>query len=103
MIALARRRNRQKWEFAQQMLVIHLFNHENSPEPEQESRVEHTAGRQEVLRGLLARVLMPEGIVTGSGGSRSQRSPGHLKCIGLTICSNAQVAGPGFEPGTSGL
>jgi manganese/zinc/iron transport system permease protein len=41
MIALARRRSRQKWEFAQRMLVIHLLNHENSPQAEEESRVEH--------------------------------------------------------------
>ncbi|MBN1874308.1 MAG: metal ABC transporter permease [Anaerolineae bacterium] len=41
MIAVARRRARQKWEFAQRMLVIHLLNHENTPEAETESRVEH--------------------------------------------------------------
>jgi manganese/zinc/iron transport system permease protein len=41
MIALARRRNRQKWQFAQTMLVIHLLNHEGTPDAEEESRVEH--------------------------------------------------------------
>jgi len=40
-IALARRRRRQKWEFARRMLIIHLLNHEGSPEAEEESRVEH--------------------------------------------------------------
>jgi manganese/zinc/iron transport system permease protein len=41
MTAIWRRRNRQKWEFAQIMLAIHLFNHEKSPEAEYENRIEH--------------------------------------------------------------
>jgi manganese/zinc/iron transport system permease protein len=41
LLAQARRRVRQKWEFAQTMLAIHLFNHENTPEYPQESRFEH--------------------------------------------------------------
>lgn len=41
LIAIARRRTRQKWEFAQTMLVIHLFNHEGLPEAEAESEVVH--------------------------------------------------------------
>jgi manganese/zinc/iron transport system permease protein len=40
-IAGARRHVRQKWEFAQTMLVIHLFNHEGLPEEEVENRVDH--------------------------------------------------------------
>jgi manganese/zinc/iron transport system permease protein len=40
-LAGARRRVRQKWEFAQTMLVIHLFNHEGLPEAEVESRAAH--------------------------------------------------------------
>ena len=40
-IAIARRRTRQKWEFAQTMLVIHLFNHEGLPEAEAESEIAH--------------------------------------------------------------
>lgn len=40
-IAIARRRTRQKWEFAQTMLVIHLFNHEGLPEAAVESEVAH--------------------------------------------------------------
>ena len=39
LIAIARRHARQKWEFAQAMLVIHLFNHEGLPEAETESAV----------------------------------------------------------------
>lgn len=41
LIALARRRTRQRWEFAQTMLAIHLFNHEGLPEADRESRIEH--------------------------------------------------------------
>ncbi|RKU19735.1 zinc ABC transporter permease [Candidatus Poribacteria bacterium] len=39
LIAIARRDARQKWEFAQTMLVIHLFNHEGLPEAEAESAI----------------------------------------------------------------
>jgi manganese/zinc/iron transport system permease protein len=39
--ALALRRMRQKWEFAQTMLAIHLFNHEGTSEAKAESRVDH--------------------------------------------------------------
>ena len=41
LIAIARRRARQRWEFAQTMLAIHLFNHEGLPEAETESEVTH--------------------------------------------------------------
>ena len=41
LIAIARRHIRQKWEFAQTMLVIHLFNHEGLPEAQTESEIEH--------------------------------------------------------------
>ncbi|MYG00227.1 metal ABC transporter permease [Candidatus Poribacteria bacterium] len=41
LIAIARRHIRQKWEFAQTMLVIHLFNHEGLPEAEAESEIAH--------------------------------------------------------------
>lgn len=40
-VALARRRARQRWEFAQAMLAIHLLNHEGSPEAEEENREAH--------------------------------------------------------------
>jgi manganese/zinc/iron transport system permease protein len=40
MVAIGRRRARQRWEFAQTMLAIHLFNHEGLPEAAEESRVD---------------------------------------------------------------
>ncbi len=41
LVALALRRRRQKWEFHQRMLVIHLRTHEGLPEAAQECRVAH--------------------------------------------------------------
>ena len=41
LVAIARRRVRQRWQFAQTMLTIHLLNHEDSPEAQQERRIEH--------------------------------------------------------------
>ena len=41
LVALGRRRRRQRWEFAQTMLAIHLMNHEGRPEAADESRVGH--------------------------------------------------------------
>jgi manganese/zinc/iron transport system permease protein len=40
-LALARRRRRQRWEFAQTMLAIHLLNHEQSPEEADENSESH--------------------------------------------------------------
>ncbi len=41
LLALARRRARQRWEFAQAMLAIHLLQHEGRAEAARENRVEH--------------------------------------------------------------
>lgn len=41
LLALARRRARQRWEFAQKMLAIHLLNHEGSPAAATENREPH--------------------------------------------------------------
>jgi manganese/zinc/iron transport system permease protein len=41
LMALARRRARQRREFAQTMLAIHLFNHEGLPATHEEFRIEH--------------------------------------------------------------
>lgn len=41
LLALARRRSRQRWEFAQTMLAIHLMQHEGLAEAARENRVEH--------------------------------------------------------------
>lgn len=44
LIAAARRRAQQRYEFAQTMLAIHLLNHEGTPENDTERRVEHLQG-----------------------------------------------------------
>ena len=41
LIAIGQRRMRQRWEFSQTMLAIHLFNHEGTAEYEEECRVDH--------------------------------------------------------------
>ena len=41
LVAAARRRARQRLEFAQTMLAIHLANHEGKPEAAEESRIDH--------------------------------------------------------------
>jgi manganese/zinc/iron transport system permease protein len=66
LVALARRRARQRWEFAQTMLAIHLLNHEGSPEAAEESRVDHLTEHlrwdpefaQRVVRGAERRGLV---------------------------------------------
>lgn len=40
-LAVARRRARQRWDFAQTMLAVHLLQHEGRPEARDESRVDH--------------------------------------------------------------
>ncbi len=40
-VAVARRRRRQRWVFAEKMLAIHLLQHEGAPEEPRESRVMH--------------------------------------------------------------
>ncbi len=40
-VATILRRSRQKWEFAQKMLAIHLLNHEGGRDEERESGIEH--------------------------------------------------------------
>ena len=40
-LAVARRRARQRWEFARMMLAIHLLHHEGAPEAATESREQH--------------------------------------------------------------
>jgi manganese/zinc/iron transport system permease protein len=41
LVAIARRRSRQRIEFARKALAIHLYNHEDTPDAAQESQVAH--------------------------------------------------------------
>ncbi len=57
LIALAWRRRAQRWEFAQTMLAIHLFQHEGKPEAAEESRVAHLHGHLRWPPAFAARVV----------------------------------------------
>ncbi len=56
-----KRRRHQRWAFAIKMLVIHLLQHEDTPESEQECRVDHLqdhlAWEQSFAEGVVARAL----------------------------------------------
>ncbi|MCW5878374.1 MAG: metal ABC transporter permease [Anaerolineales bacterium] len=41
LVAIAARRRRQRWQFAQTMLTIHLLHHEGTPEARVENRLDH--------------------------------------------------------------
>ncbi|MFO7653180.1 MAG: metal ABC transporter permease [Candidatus Krumholzibacteriia bacterium] len=45
LLAVLRRRRRQRWQFAQLMLAIHLWQHEGEPDEAEESRVDHLHGK----------------------------------------------------------
>ncbi len=85
-LAIARRRHRQRTEFALEMLLVHLLNHEGLPEAVSECRIHHltehlhweSAFAQKVIRkgereGLLRRreELL---ILTVDGRERAQKS-----------------------------
>lgn len=59
LLAIARRRARQRWEFAQTMLAIHLLNHEGSAQATQENREahlhEHLRWQPDFARGVVRR------------------------------------------------
>jgi len=68
LVAVARRRARQRLEFAQTMLAIHLANHEGLPEAHVENRVAHlgehlrwdAAFAERIVRGAARRGLVEE-------------------------------------------
>lgn len=56
-LAGLRRRVRQKWEFAEKMLAIHLFHHEGLPEEAVENRIEHLEEHLNWPRDFARRVV----------------------------------------------
>lgn len=56
-VAGLRRRMRQRWEFAEKMLAIHLFNHERLPEARVENRLEHLEEHLSWRRDFAQRVV----------------------------------------------
>ncbi len=57
LLAQALERVQQRWEFAQTMLAIHLFNHEGLPEAEQESQIDHLHEHLRWKPAFVARVV----------------------------------------------
>ena len=57
MVAVRRRRHRQRWEFAQTMLAIHLRNHEGSERALEESRIDHLHAHLRWDPGFAMRVV----------------------------------------------
>jgi manganese/zinc/iron transport system permease protein len=71
LVAVARRRWRQRWEFARTMLAIHLLHHEGRPEADEESRVEHLHLHLRWTPAFTARVVRSAerlGLVERDGG-----------------------------------
>jgi manganese/zinc/iron transport system permease protein len=68
LVAAARRRAAQKWEFARTMLAIHLLNHEGRPEELEESRVDrldrHLRWDQEFISRVVSGAIRRGLVVT---------------------------------------
>jgi manganese/zinc/iron transport system permease protein len=74
-IAVARRRKRQRWEFARLMLAIHLLHHEGAPEAASESREAHLGEHLRWNPSFARRVVREaeeEHLVTRVGDGRLQ-------------------------------
>jgi manganese/zinc/iron transport system permease protein len=78
-VATARRRARQRWEFAQTMLAIHLLNHERSPEAAEENREAHLHEHLRWEPGFASRVVRRAEtaglLVVRAGGERLLLTP----------------------------
>jgi manganese/zinc/iron transport system permease protein len=75
LIAEIRRRRKQRFEFAEVMLAIHLVQHEGQPEEAEESRVDHLHGKHvgwtpEFTRDVVAGAVR-RGLVVKAGGQLS--------------------------------
>lgn len=56
-LAVARLRYRQRWDFARRMLVVHLLQHEDLPEEMHESRIDHLQEHLHWEEDFAARVV----------------------------------------------
>lgn len=98
-VAVARRHERQRWEFAQTMLTGHLLNHEGTPEEAHESRVdhiEHVLGWGPAFRdGVINRAERGDLIVRIDGSLRLTPA-GHTHAAGAL--SHTDAGGSRPEP-----
>jgi manganese/zinc/iron transport system permease protein len=79
LLAALLRLSRQRWEFAQTMLAIHVFNHEGTPEAEQENRVENLPEHLRWSPAYVSQVLRRaerRGLVTLDNGLLKLSQPG---------------------------
>jgi manganese/zinc/iron transport system permease protein len=70
MVAMARRRVRQRYEFAETALLIHLLNHENKPEADQESQLDHLRDHfnwDDAFAARIQRSAVQRGVVSREG------------------------------------
>ena len=82
LVAIARRRTRQRWDFAQTMLTIHLFNHEGLPNASEESRVDHLDRHLRWEPSFSSRVVSlaeRHGLIQESSGSLSLTDQGRAR------------------------
>lgn len=81
-IAQALRRGRQRWEFAQTALAIHLLNHENTPQMATECRVDHLHYHLQWEPDFAATVVSQaerEGLVQRSNGDLALTPDGRAR------------------------
>jgi manganese/zinc/iron transport system permease protein len=86
LIAVARRRRRQRVQFSLEMLLVHLLNHEGSPEAQRECQIDHLSehlywdsdfSNQVVKRGEHEEVLQKKGnylYLTAAGQEDAKKS-----------------------------
>jgi manganese/zinc/iron transport system permease protein len=96
-VAVARRRGRQRWDFAQTMLTGHLLNHEGTPEEGRECRVDHI---EQVLGwapdfrdGVISRAER-DGLIVQVDGSLRLTPDGHTHAAKVLV----PAAGGSPEP-----
>ena len=84
-VSIARRRARQRWEFPQTMLAIHLLNHEGAPDAAAESEVAHLDEHLRWEVSFAAEVVAraeARGLVVRRDGSLSLTERGRLLARG---------------------
>lgn len=82
MAALALRRRRQRWEFAQTALAIHLLNHEGTPAMAVERRVDHLQYHlhwEPGFAGEVVRRAQREGLIERENGDLSLTAAGRQR------------------------
>ena len=88
LIAVALRRMRQRWEFSQTMLAIHLLNHEGTDAEEDECRVDHLWEHLRWQPDFAEQVIR---YAEGHGVVRRQRGILNLTDEGRAIAEKAMV------------